>query len=44
VKVDLGAIDGRELADLSTDQRADTSTGWISVWLPGYGYHLYSVH
>ena len=43
VAVDLGAIDAHEFADLSTNERADTSTGWLSVALPGYGYRLYSV-
>ena len=44
VSVDLGAIDAHELRDLTTAERADSSTGWLSVSLPGYGYHLYSVH
>ncbi|HUM06114.1 MAG TPA: alpha-amylase family glycosyl hydrolase [Terriglobales bacterium] len=43
VSVDVGAIDGRLFADLSTSERVGTSTGWLSVSLPGYGYRLYSV-
>jgi len=43
VDVDLGAINARQFTDLSGDHPADTSTGRLSVPLPGYGYQLYSL-
>jgi hypothetical protein len=43
VRVDLGAIDAHGFSNLSTGERVDTSTGWLSVSLPGYGHQLYTV-
>lgn len=44
VEADLGAINLRELVDMSTNSPADISKSSFTVSLPAYGYHLYSVH
>lgn len=43
INVDLGAIDARELLDLSTHKHVALSMGWLSASLPGHEFHLYSV-
>lgn len=43
LEADLGAVDLRELVDISTDSPVDISRLSLTVSLPAYGYRLYSV-